>query len=144
MKISFATLLSLSLLFLCVFLISCKDSATETTAENAKEKSKVQTSAVFLEPQEFIAGMKKGKAVILDVRYPAEFEEGHIDGAMNINFFDTTFKSQLLSLPKNKDYYLYCKNDTRSQRAAEFMMLNEFPEVYVLKGGWEAYQAVEK
>ena len=143
MKITFTTLLSISLLFLCVFTLSCKNSAAETTAENATEKDNVQKSAIFLEPQEFIAGMQKGKAVILDVRYPAEFEEGHIEGAMNINFFDTTFKSQLLSLPKNKDYYIYCKNDTRSQRAAEFMMFNEYPEVYVLKGGWEAYQAVQ-
>ena len=142
MKISFTHLFCISVFFLSVCTTACKKSAVETKSENGTTTE--YKSAVFMEPQEFIAGMQKGNATIVDVRYPQEFEEGHIEGALNINFFDPTFKSQLLSLPKDKEYYLYCKNGTPSQRAAEFMMKNDFPKVFVLKGGWEAYEAVEK
>ena len=120
---------------------SCKESATaETTAEDPAATQSTYKEAPLITPDEFEKGMKKNNAVLVDVRMPQEFEQGHIEGAVNINFFDPNFKNQLLDLEKNKKYYLYCKNDSRSERAAEFLLQNDFPHVYVLEGGYTSWK----
>src|SRR5688500_7246980 len=139
---------SFCIMFSVFFVSACKQAPAEetavTTEEKAPEAQSTYKEAPMIEPDEFEKGMDKNKSVLLDVRMPQEFEQGHIEGAVNINFFDPTFKSQLLALDKDKKYYMYCKNDSRSERAAEFMLQNDFPEVYVLKGGYEAWQTAGK
>lgn len=133
---------SIFLFFSLTLTLSCKQEASSDTAsqENGSEAVSTYKEAQLIEPAEFDKGRRKSKSVVLDVRMPQEFEQGHIEGATNINFFDPNFKNQLLDLDKNKKYYVYCKNDSRSERAAEFMLQNDFPEVYVLKGGIEAWR----
>ena len=129
------------LVFSIVFAVSCKEkSSVDTTPESATEAESTYKEATFIEPSEFDKGRRKSSAVLLDVRMPQEFEQGHIEDAVNINFFDPNFKNQLLELDKDKKYYVYCKNDSRSERAAEFLLQNDYPEVYVLKGGYEAWK----
>ena len=136
----------LSIAFLAVLMISCKESAPAETTQEGTPPVAEQTykEAPMIEPDEFEKGMKRNKAVIVDVRMPQEFETGHMEGAININFFDPNFKNQLLDLDKNKKYYFYCKNDSRSERAAEFLLQNDYPEAYVLKGGYDAWIAAGK
>ena len=55
--------------------------------------------------------------VIVDVRTPAEFREGHIAGAVNMDFFGASFDSQILTLPKDKPILLYCRSGNRSAGA---------------------------
>lgn len=130
------------LFFSLIFSLSCKQEASSdtTSQDNGTQAEATYKEAPLIDPVEFDKGRKKSKAVLLDVRMPQEFEQGHIEGATNINFFDPNFKNQLLDLDKKKKYYVYCKNDSRSERAAEFMLQNDFPEVYVLKGGFEAWK----
>lgn len=137
-RLGFAIVMSL----LITGLMACKETTqTEQTEanENMPEGSTYK-EAPFIEPAEFKDGIKSRKAVLVDVRMPPEFEQGHIKDAINLNFFDPDFKNQLLELDKNKIYYMYCKNDRRSERAAEFLLQNDYPEVYVLKGGYEAWK----
>lgn len=131
------------LFFSLTLSLSCRQEAKSDTAsqENGTEAGTAYKEAPMIDPVEFDKGRKKSKAVLLDVRMPQEYEQGHIEGSTNINFFDPNFKNQLLDLDKKKKYYIYCKNDARSERAAEFMLQNDFPEVYVLKGGFEAWKA---
>lgn len=121
--------------------LACKDAsrAGETEIQEEATTGSSYKEAPFIEPAEFSEGIQRRKAVLLDVRMPQEFEQGHIKDAININFFDPNFKNQLLDLDRKKVYYVYCKNDQRSERAAEFLLQNDFPEVYVLKGGYEAW-----
>lgn len=130
-----------SLAFALVFTVSCQEKSTaDTTQESVTEGESTYKEATFVEPAEFDKGRRKSSAVLLDVRMPQEFEQGHIEGAVNINFFDPNFKNQLLELDKSKKYYVYCKNDSRSERAAEFLLQNDYPEVVVLKGGYTAWK----
>ena len=131
------------LAFSTLLLTSCKETTgTETGSEQTDgNPSSTYKEAKMIGADEFEKGMKKNNAVLLDVRMPQEFEQGHIEGAVNINFFDPNFKNQLLDLDKKKKYYMYCKNDSRSERAAEFLLQNDFPEVYVLEGGYAAWKA---
>ena len=133
------------LLVLGTLIISCKPAeSTETKQEsNTTRPSLGNLDDRFLDKETFAADMKKSGAVILDVRMPGEFEQGHIDGAVNINFFDPEFKHQLLNLDKSKKYYIYCKNETRSKMSMKFMLDNDFKDVYVLKKGYEEWNVAK-
>ena len=95
-----------------------------------------------IEPKSF---SEKSKALpdsqILDVRTPEEFEAGHIDNAVNINWFDLNFISKVEKLDKTKAVFVYCKSGGRSQKAAEKLEELGFKTIYNLKGGilkWDA------
>lgn len=126
-----------SILFIGLATISCNSNATTESQENSSSSATTDLSDRFLDKEKFASGMKKSGAVIIDVRMPQEFEQGHIEGAINIDFFGPEFKYKLLELKKNKEYYLYCKNETRSKMTMTFMDNNDFKKVYVLKGGYE-------
>jgi rhodanese-related sulfurtransferase len=73
--------------------------------------------------------------VVLDVRTPEEFNEGHIGNAININFYDTNFKEQINNLDKTKTYLIYCRSGARSSKALNLMTGLQFIKVYELGGG---------
>ena len=59
--------------------------------------------------------------VILDVRTPAEFREGHLPGAVNMDYFGGPFETQVQSLPKTAPVLLYCRTGNRSGSAYDIM-----------------------
>jgi rhodanese-related sulfurtransferase len=73
--------------------------------------------------------------VILDVRTPREFADGHIEGALNLNYNAPTFKDDLNGLDKTKMYLVYCRTGRRSKGAFDMMKALEFQEVYHMLGG---------
>jgi len=73
--------------------------------------------------------------VIIDIRTPEEFNEGHIENAVNIDFYSETFKKDLDKLDKNKTYFIYCRSGNRSGRAMPIMKELGFKEVYNLSAG---------
>lgn len=72
---------------------------------------------------------------ILDVRTPDEFNEGHIEGALNLDFYAASFKDDLDKLDKTKTYFVYCRSGNRSGQAMKMMETMGFKEVYNLSGG---------
>lgn len=93
---------------------------------------------------EFETLIKGGKGIILDVRTPKEFEEGHIDGAININYFLPDFNDQVAKLDKSKPIYVYCHTGSRSTKAMKIMSESGFTTVYNLVGGHVAWKAAHK
>jgi rhodanese-related sulfurtransferase len=77
--------------------------------------------------------------VILDVRTPEEFNEGHIQNAMLINFHDEDFKQQVNKLDKQVPVYIYCASGVRSDKAATILKQEGFKEVYVLEKGLKGW-----
>ncbi len=152
MKSLFAPSLLCMCLFSVLFIISCKNNPemnkqdettqvdTNTTIVPAPDGLDISKVA-YLDPVDFDKDSKKGGSVIIDMRFPAEFEQSHITEARNINFFDPKFKYQLLELDKDKKYFLYDKNGTNARMGAAFMNFNDFKEVYVLRGGYEEWKA---
>src|SRR4051812_29234502 len=52
---------------------------------------------------------KEAGVVILDVRTPREYAEGHIPGSVNVDVSDPkAFDEQVKSLDKNKKYLVHC------------------------------------
>lgn len=79
--------------------------------------------------------------VIIDVRTAAEFTEGYIETAENIDFYASTFRNQLDDLDKSKTYLIYCRSGNRSGQARDIMAELHFEEVYNVSGGMIAWQA---
>ncbi len=73
--------------------------------------------------------------VIIDVRTPEEFADGHIENAVNIDYYSETFRDELNRLGKNKTYLIYCRSGTRSGSALSIMEELNFGEVYNMSGG---------
>ena len=78
--------------------------------------------------------------VALDVRTPAEYNAGHLPGAVNTNVDAPDFGKQLETLDKDKSYFVYCQSGNRSVTAATLMHSLGFKHVYDIQGGMTAWQ----
>ena len=76
------------------------------------------------------------KPQLIDVRTPAEFGEGHLPNAVNINVQGTDFTQSLARLDKNKPVYVYCLSGGRTKTAVEQMRAQGFGTIYELRGGY--------
>jgi rhodanese-related sulfurtransferase len=77
--------------------------------------------------------------VVLDVRTPEEFSQGHIPGAVNINLYQNDAMDKIAKLNKNDKYIVYCRTRNRSGVVAEHMVKNGFKTVHQMVdgiGGW--------
>ena len=79
------------------------------------------------------------KNVVLDVRTQKEFEAGHIPGAVNIDVNAPDFPEKVAKLEKNKTYLVHCAAGGRSARACDRMSKLDFPKLYNLAGGFNAW-----
>lgn len=80
----------------------------------------------------------------LDVRTLAEYSEGHIPGAVNINVMDDSFVAMADStLQKERPVALYCRSGKRSEKAAEILSKRGY-KVYELDKGFNAWQQEAK
>ena len=78
--------------------------------------------------------------VLLDVRTPEEFKEGHIEGAVNIDQGQGDFIAKAKDLlPANKTIAIYCRSGRRSANAADKLASEGFKCVN-LKGGIIAWK----
>ena len=79
--------------------------------------------------------------IIIDVRTPEEYAEGHIEEAINLDYNSDTFRDDIGLLDRDKTYFIYCRSGRRSAGALEVMQGLGFGKVYHLTGGiltWEA------
>ncbi|MGB0376560.1 MAG: rhodanese-like domain-containing protein [Flavobacteriaceae bacterium] len=91
--------------------------------------------------QDFDAAIQKDSVQLIDVRTPEEFQEGHIPGAMNLNFYNPEYlRAEAQCLDPEKPVYLYCKLGGRSKKASKMFLELGFRYVYDLKGGFSGWQ----
>lgn len=76
-----------------------------------------------------------GNAVLVDVRTPDEFASGHIASAINVDFDNQSFTSEIQKLDTSKTYFVYCRSGNRSGKAIAIMKNNGFKNMYELQGG---------
>lgn len=86
--------------------------------------------------------------IVLDIRTPKEFGEGHLKGAKNVDFNAADFEANLKKLATDKTYLVNCASGGRSTKSLELFKRLGFKSVVHLDGGfkgWEkAGQPVEK
>ena len=105
--------------------------------------AQAQTAAT-LNPTAFSQQIVKAKGQLIDVRTPEEFEQGHLFGAVNINFYDPQFEKKLSALNKTMPLYLYCRSGARSGQALAIAQNAGFKKATHLSGGILAWQSEGK
>lgn len=125
----------LLLTFILISFIACGQK------ENAKSNNSNadQGSISLISPADLNSVNKD--IMLIDVRTPQEFASGHLENAVNMNYFDSDFNAQLKTLDKNKAVYLYCMSGKRSANAAEKLEDMGFVKIYDLEGGTLNWQA---
>lgn len=78
---------------------------------------------------------------LLDVRTPAEYERGHIEGSVNIPVDD--LRSRIDEIPKDRHVRLICQSALRSYIAARVLEQRGY-ECSHLAGGYRLYSSVVK
>ncbi len=73
--------------------------------------------------------------VIIDLRTPQEFKSGHLEGAINMDYYSNGFACNLAPLDKNITNIIYCRKGIRGGLALKIMNDLGFKEVYNIAGG---------
>ena len=73
--------------------------------------------------------------ILVDVRTIEEYESGHIQDAINFDFYSGSFQKEILSLDKSSSIILYCRTQNRSTKTANYLKENGYKEINVLEGG---------
>ncbi|HET6278641.1 MAG TPA: FAD-dependent oxidoreductase [Candidatus Polarisedimenticolia bacterium] len=81
----------------------------------------------------------KDGSVLVDVRQPAEFDAGHIPGAINIPLTD--LRARLGELPRDREVQLYCGVGQRSYYATRVLLQNGI-SVRNLPGGLQTWRSL--
>ncbi len=122
-------------LLACILLVSCSGKKGEETKEN---------TYISISQDEAVKLMGEEKDyVILDVRRPDEFSEGHIPGAVNIP--NETIIEEAEGILKDKDRLIlvYCRSGNRSKQASQklaemgYTKVREFGGIIDWKGETE-------
>ena len=90
---------------------------------------------------EFKNTIRQKGAVLVDVRTPKEYREGHIPGAKMIDWKAKTFRELIVKIPKGKPVLVYCRSGVRSGNAAKLMATLGFKNIYNLKRGINQWKA---
>jgi rhodanese-related sulfurtransferase len=101
----------------------------ETPTQIIKDITTEQASALIQESQ------GNPDFIIIDVRTRAEFDSGHIENAINLDYQAANFADELEKLDKYKAYLVYCKGGGRSKGAVDKMAELGFMEAYNMQGG---------
>lgn len=90
---------------------------------------------------EFASVITRPGIELIDVRTPAEFESGHIAGAVNIPVQSADFAERIARLDPAGEYAVYCRSGNRSQPAVAAMKEAGISTVYELASGTNGWAA---
>jgi rhodanese-related sulfurtransferase len=122
MTISFSVLLLMS--------VAC---AQETKADAKPAVKQIDT-------EQFDKMRVQKDTVVLDVRTPREFKQGHVPGAVNMDINNPQFRQSLEKLDKSKTYLVHCARGVRSARAAKLMSSIGFTSLFDYHGGFDEWK----
>ena len=99
-------------------------------------------SRLYREIEEKDIGLEEAKqlqnegAMLIDVRSPQEFREGHLDGAISIPEYDIKKEIEKIVLDKNKNIVVYCSSGGRSKKAQKILNKLGYQNVYNVYEGY--------
>ena len=85
---------------------------------------------------------QKPEIVILDIRTPEEFRQGHIAGAVNIDYFAPDFGDRVAGLDPDASYLVHCKSGGRSMNALPLFKNAGLKNVTHLDQGFDGWRAL--
>ena len=142
-EITVRILMPLFVVCVCIVLIS--GCAQQLTKQEVMGPGAKYFFVDILPPKDAFDLIQKNKGnsnfVILDIRTPEEFRDGHIEGAVNVDFRSEKFGTEIDRFDKNKTYFVYCRTGNRSHDALNLMGPLGFRSIVRLAGdinGWKS------
>ena len=77
--------------------------------------------------------------IVIDVRSPQEYKEGHIEGAISIPEYELENRARNELIDLEKPIIVYCSTGHRSKRAQKLLEQMGYREIYNLENGWKNY-----
>ena len=116
--------------------------ATGTCTAHGSEKQQQENNLTLdLSPEDFSKELKKQEIILIDVRRPEEFSEGHIKNAKLLPVQELSEeKIDELGVKKDDDILLYCRSGGRSGHALHMLQAAGYKHVRHLDGGILAWQ----
>lgn len=117
---------------------------TMTTDGSVMRLGKDDFNKLLNEPMLDWVNFEKAEEIVkaggqwLDVRLPSEFENNHLDGAVNIPLYFIRLKIGTLDLDRN---YVLCCDTGRRSSAGAYILSERGYKAYVLRGGIASAQA---
>lgn len=99
--------------------------------------SLLASEATKISQTDLLKMQQQNDLVILDVRTKAEYDAGHIEGALNISH--DKILENLDKIPKDKDLVVYCRSGRRAGVAIDLLAKHGYERLYHLSGdmnGW--------
>tara|TARA_X000000950_G_scaffold284307_1_gene387120 strand:+ start:154 stop:573 length:420 start_codon:yes stop_codon:yes gene_type:complete len=125
--------------------MACGQATTSHQSEPAANGVAEASSPILkdVSNDEFAAliATKEG-ALLLDVRTPEEWNEGHLEGAAHADYWgdETAFETAMNAIPRDRTVLVYCAGGGRSGLTAKELIEAGHQEVYNLEdgiSGWE-------
>ena len=114
----------LSLTFLLLALLACSGSGAPDPEPGQNQR---ETAPPTVQEQ---AWQKiRANALLIDVRTPAEFDQGHLEGAVNIPYDQLEARIAELGDDRDREIVLYCRSGRRSGIAGKTLKKLGFTRV---------------
>jgi len=94
-----------------------------------------------ISPQETAAALKRGDTLLIDVRDPDEWQEGHISGAKNFSRGIVELEIEEAAPDLSTPIITHCGGGGRSALAAESLQRMDYTNVKSMAGGFKAWKA---
>ena len=77
-------------------------------------------------------------AILLDVRSPQEYKEGHLENSINLPLYDIEEKCNKVLPNKENTIRIYCQSGNRSKRAMQILKKENYTNLYNIEGGMDS------
>jgi len=100
---------------------------------------------IDIEPDELMMDVPFDKnLVVVDVRRPAEYNDGHLKDALNIPLNDMTDPGSMTNIEDNHNVYVHCAGGYRSVIASSLLKRQGIHNIRNVLGGWNKIKEQEK
>ena len=133
-----ASLISrIALPILVVAVVSSSGCSNAQSEKNAGPILKDVSNAEFQQLMTSLDG-----ALLLDVRTPEEWNEGHLAGAAHVDYWgdEKAFEDAMNSIPRDRPVLVYCAGGGRSGLTAKELVAAGHKEVYNLENGISSWE----
>ncbi len=129
--------MKLLFIFLSAGFMACQSPSDSDQTKNSETTvSSTQGEIKLLDAATFNNAVSNKDVVLLDVRTPEEFADGHLENSVNIDINDmNSFSEKVSSLDKETPVYVYCRSGGRSNKSAQYLKEQGFAVTYDLDGG---------
>lgn len=121
-------------------LAACGSSDTTDNTESSADGLPANGSHAGLDS--FKAAIATDGVQLVDIRTQEEYDSGHIDGAVLIDFYQENFLTRMTEeLNLSAPCAIYCRSGNRSGQALQLLQEAGFEQVFDLDGGINTWSA---